>query len=219
MMQQILLGYGGGASFPDPSTIGTAVEGGYFGGLYSSTGNGVATHALIVAPAATGASGTGYTNTTMLKYQSSSSSTGATSLFNGYANTYSYLVGSNSPAADFCTNLTIGGFTDWYLPSRLELEILYYHLKPTSDANNTASGINAYAVPARTSNYTTGSPSQTSISLFQSGGSEAFQADTHWTSTEDSTVRANHWYFNNGALGNSLKGGTRRVRAIRKVAV
>jgi hypothetical protein len=44
--------------------IGAAYEGGFFAGTISHTADGVATHALIVAPAATGASGTGYTITT-----------------------------------------------------------------------------------------------------------------------------------------------------------
>lgn len=211
-------GYGG-ASFPDPSTIGTAAEGGFFGGLFSSTANGVATHALIVAPAATGASGTGYTITTMLNYQNPRTVTGATSLFDGYANTYSYLAGSDSQAADFCSGLTIGGHTDWYLPAYLELDIVYFHLKPTTTSNNTATGTNAYSVPTRSSNYTSGAPAQTTVTAFQSGNSEAFQAGQHWSSTESTIIRAHFLDFDTGSQSNTLKQRTKRVRAFRKVAI
>jgi hypothetical protein len=35
------------------------------------------------------------------------------------------------PSAHFCNNLTVGGFTDWYMPAKNELEVCYYNLKPT----------------------------------------------------------------------------------------
>lgn len=221
--QLFLASAGAGKSFPDPSTIGTAAEGGYFGGLISTSGNGVATHALIVAPAATGASGTGYTTSTLLKYQDPRTTTTATSTFNGYNNTYGLLAGSDSQAADFCMGLTIGGYSDWYLPAHHELEIIYFHLKPTTTSNHTnvsvGSGVNSYAVPARTSTYTSSAPSQTTVSAFQSGGSEAFPADQHWSSTEYTAVKAFFRNFDTGELGTTQKQRTRRIRAIRKVAV
>ena len=203
----------GGIVLPN---IGDAFEGGFFAGLISHTANSVPTHALIVAPRATGASGTGYTITTNLAWQSITS-TGATSPFDGAANT---ALMTNSPAANFCTGLTINGFSDWYLPARFELDIAYYHLKPTTTNNSTSWGINDYSVPKRTVNYTAGDPARTSVTAFQSTGSEPFVAGVHWSSTEASLNFA--WVLD-FAFGDqdstAAKSSTSRVRAFRKVAL
>ena len=196
---------------------GDALEGGLFAGYISHTANGVPTHALIVAPRATGASGTGYTITTNLAWQSTTSTTGATSPFDGAANT---ALMTNSPAANFCTGLTINGFSDWYLPARFELDIAYYHLKPTTASNSTSWGINDYSVPKRTVNNTAGDPAQTSVTAFKDTGSEPFVADLHWSSTEISTKFA--WvldFTNGGQYSDNSKGSTIRVRAFRKLAL
>jgi hypothetical protein len=106
------------------------------------------------------------------------------------------------------------------MPAKNELEVCYFNLKPTTTSNNTASGINPNAVPARASNYTTGDPAQTSVAAFQSGGAEAFAADSYWASTESSDTSARIQYFNVGNQNlTSAKNGSTRVRAIRRVAV
>ena len=214
----ILAGASGADTGFDPTTpIGTAIEGGFFAGFISHTADGVATHALIVAPAATGASGSGYTLTTNYRWQQSDSLTNATSLFDGASNT---ALMTNSFSANFCTALTIGGYTDWYLPARDELEIAYFNLKPTTGSNNTSYGINDYSVPKRTSNYTSGNPGQTSVSAFQSGNSEAFQGGQyHWSSTEITSSVAPRLFFGNGFVNNVGKRFSTPVRAFRKVAL
>ena len=200
--------------------IGDAFEGGFFAGLISHTANSVPTHALIVAPRATGASGTGYTITTNLAWQTANSTTGATSPFDGAANT---ALMTNSPAADFCTGLSIGGFSDWYLPARYELDIAYYNLKPTTNSNDTSWGINDYSVPKRTASNTAGDPAQTSVSAFQSTGSEPFVAELHWSSTEISNNNARWLSFSNGDqfvdIFSTNKATGRRVRAFRRIAL
>ena len=207
----------GASSLPE---IGEAYEGGFVAGYISHNADGVATHVLIVAPAATGATGTGYTLTTMKKWSTSDSTTNATSPYDGAANT---ALMTGSPAADFCTGLTIGGYSDWYLPANYELDIAYYNLKPTTNSNSTSWGINDYSVPKRTANYTSGNPAQTSVSLFQSGGSEAFVDDFHWSSVEVAPTHATYFVFNDGRQGNYFKQSqsfsAMRVRAFRKVAV
>lgn len=209
----------GGIILPE---IGEPLEGGYYAGLISHTADGVATHALIVAPAATGATGTGYTLTTNLQWKTSNTTTtGTTSPYDGAANTAAMVTAGIAahPAANFCVGLSIGGYSDWYLPARYELDIAYFNLKPTTDNNNTSWGINNYSVPKRTVNYTAGDPAQTSVAAFQSGGSEAFVAAGHWSSTEASATAAWYLYFSNGFQDATPKNASGRVRAFRKLAL
>jgi hypothetical protein len=196
--------------------IGAAFEGGYYAGLISHTANGRPTHALIVAPAATGATGTGYTLTTNKQLQNPMSVTNATSNYDGAANTALW---TNSQAADFCTGLTIGGYSDWYLPARYELEIAYYNLKPSTTSNNTYPGVNPYAVPPRTASFTSSDPAQTSVTAFQTGNSEAFVTSTHLQSTETSQYYGYSTNFSDGALSGFFKPNSGPVRAFRKIAL
>jgi len=206
-----------------PAVIGEPFGGGYFAGYISHTADGNPTHALIVAPAATGATGTGYALTTNLTHKSNNTATtGTDSVFDGAANTSSMVTAgiADHPAAQFCVNLSIGGFTDWYLPSRYELDIAYFNLKPTTTSNNTGGGINSYAVPARVSNYTSDQPAQTSIALFASGGSEAFVDQSHHSSTESSSGTLS-WLqlFSTGQQVQNNKTLAIRVRAFRRITL
>jgi hypothetical protein len=209
-------------NFLDPANIGQPVEGGFFAGLISHTADGVPTHALIVAPAATGASGTGYTLTSTLAWKTANTTTsGANSDFDGAANTSAIVAAGIAahPAAEFCENLNIGGFSDWYLPSRMELDIAYFNLKPTTASNFTSAGANPYSVPARNSAYTAGNPPQTPVTAFQSGQAEAFQAIQHWSSTDFPATSAWRLVFASGLAATSSKTTNLAVRAFRKVAV
>ena len=217
MIQQLLT-VGGDVDIP----IGTLLEGGYFAGYISHTANGVATHGLIVAPAASG-----YNGGSKLKWKTSSTITsGSPSTYDGAANTAA-VANTDHPAANYCAGLTIGGYSDWYLPARYELDIAYYNLKPSTTQNATNVGTNAYSVPARNSNYTqNGDPTQTSVALFQSGGAEAFivaavtNTTYHWSSWWDaSDTTAWGVHFNDGSLDETGNGATRYVRAFRKFAV
>ena len=208
--------------FLDPANLGQPVGGGYFGGLISHTADGNPTHALIVAPAATGATGTGYTLTTNLAWKTSdTATTGTTSLFDGVANTAAMVAAgiANHPAAQFCTGLTIGAFNDWYLPSQLEKDIVYFNLKPTTTSNATGTGTNAYAVPPRTANFTAGNPAQTTVAAFQAGGAEAFAAANHWASNEVTAANGRRITYNNGAISAAAKSTLNPVRAFRRIAL
>jgi hypothetical protein len=199
--------------------IGEAYEGGFFAGTISHTANGVATHALIVAPAATGATGGGYTIPTTLTWKTTNTTTaGTTSPFDGAANSAN-MNNADHPAAQFCEGLSIGGYSDWYLPARYELDIAYQNLKPTTGSNNTSRGINPYSVPERTVNRTADVPAQTSVAAFQSGGAEAFVASFHWSSTENNATTAWALTFGSGDQDNGGKGEENRVRAFRKLAL
>jgi len=195
--------------------IGDAYQGGFFAGYISHTANGVATHALIVAPMATGSANKQWKTT-------ATGTTGTSSTFDGAANSAN-MNNASHPAAEFCEGLTIGGYSDWYLPALDELDIAYENLKPDTTSNSTSFGINSYSVPKRTATRSAGTPARTSLADFQSGGAEAFAASTYWSSSEYTTVtRAWHMAFTDGIQSfapSSNKTGTRAVRAFRKVAV
>jgi hypothetical protein len=133
--------------------------------------------------------------------------------------------GAQAEAGVFCDNLTIGGYSDWYMPAKNELEVCYYNLKPTTTSNHTGSGINANAVPARASNYTAGSPAQTSATDFiTSTGAEAFTASSipnaYWVSTQTATPSIGAYQnFSTGYQDGTGKNQNNRVRAVRRVAV
>jgi hypothetical protein len=205
---------------PTGPAIGEAYEGGFFAGYISHTEDGVATHALIVAPAATGASGGNYTITTNLQWKTTNTTTaGTTSPFDGAANSAN-MNNADHPAAQFCEGLSIGGYSDWYLPARYELDIAYENLKPTISSNDTSWGINPYSVPERTVNRTAGAPAQTSVAAFQGGGAEAFIAFPHWSSTEESSLLAWRLGFGDGSQDTfTNKTVGIRVRAFRKIAL
>jgi TolB-like protein len=57
-----------------------------------------------------------------------------TGLGDGKDNTQSVLsamnqLGESAPAVQYCVNLNVGGFRDWYLPSKAELNLIYSNLK------------------------------------------------------------------------------------------
>ena len=195
--------------------IGDAYQGGFFAGYISHTTDGVATHGLIVAPAASGYNGGG-----TLQWKTSNTSTAGTSSSYDGASNSANMNNASHPAAQYCEGLTIGGYSDWYLPARYELDIAYENLKPTTDSNNTSYGINDYSVPKRTANRSAGTPAQTSIAAFQSGGgAEAFVAGGHWSSTETSETGAWRLSFSDGVQSNGTKSVNRYVRAFRKFAL
>lgn len=194
--------------------IGDFYQGGYFAGYISHTADGNATHALIVAPAASG-----YNGKTTAQWKTSTISTPFTSSnYDGAANTAN-MADVNHPAANYCAGLSIGGYSDWYLPARYELEIAYYNLKPRTTSNVTSYGTNSFAVPQRGSNYTAEDPAQTSVAAFQLGGAEDFVASSHWSSTETSSTGAWFLYFSDGFQLSGSKTDGRFVRAFRKFAL
>jgi hypothetical protein len=204
-----------------PAVIGEPFGGGFFAGYISHTADGNPTHALIVAPRATGATGTSYTLTTNLQWKTANTTTsGTTSAFDGAVNTAAMVTAGigDHPAAGFCVNLSIGGHTDWYLPSRYELDIAYFNLKPGTQANSTSWGTNIYAVPQRNSNWTAAYPTQTSITAFNTGA-EVFVAASHWSSTEGTATSGWFLNFSSGLQNNNTKTNGDRVRAFRKLAL
>jgi hypothetical protein len=198
---------------PPPGVIGSAYEGGFYAGDISTSENGVATHYLIVAPASSGQ------NSSKQWKTSSTSTSGTSSVIDGPTNSAN-MNNASHPAANFCEGLTIGGFSDWYMPAKNELEVCYFNLKPTAQSNLTSSGINPNAVPARASNYTTSNPAQTSAADFKDTGAEDYDAAPYWSSTESGATSAWEQYFTQGRqVSYRYKTYSRGVRAIRRMAV
>jgi hypothetical protein len=152
-----------------------------------------------------------------------------TSLYDGATNTATLADGAH-PAADYCANLVVNGYSDWYLPSRYEWDIIYSNLKPEDTPNSSISydnnvGINAYSILPRTTNYRSNVPWTTYADGFKYGGSEALNGDFYWTSSQYNVVDANSQY--NRAIYIALSGTTATlsksdsidVRAIRKVPI
>lgn len=93
--------------------------------------------------------------------------------------------GHTSSAAALCLNSTNGGYTDWYLPSVQELNMLW----------------NNYYTVAR--------------SLSQIAGATELQSALYWSSTEYNAYSAWRFFFNDGDASSASKLGTFYVRAVR----
>jgi Protein of unknown function (DUF1566) len=204
-----------------PTVIGQAYQGGFYAGQIGVSS--VATHYLVVGPKASAQNNS-------RRYKTTNTGGDPTSAINGPANSAA-MNDASYPAAFFCEGLSIGGYTDWYLPAVNELEVCYYNLKGSTTSNYTgtaqggnpprASGINANAVPARASGYTAGTPAQTSATDFQTGNAEDFGSSSYWSSTE---VTSNYAWFQLFSTGRQYSYGNQKtdslfVRAIRRVAV
>jgi len=214
-MSGIMLNFVGGTSGIPVPIIGSALGGGYFAGQISTAGNGIADYNLIIGPVASAE------NTSKQFKIVNTSTAGAKSVIDGPSNSAA-MNDVTHPAAQFCEGLTIGGFSDWYMPATNEIEVCYYNLKPTTTSNLTNVGINANAVPARASNYTAGTPAQTSATAFQSTGAEDFAAAFYWSSTQNSVAplyKVIQQGFDDGNQQLADADDSRRVRAVRRVAV
>ncbi|MBS1170596.1 MAG: hypothetical protein H6R01_1514 [Burkholderiaceae bacterium] len=195
-----------------PTVIGTPFAGGFYAGTVRIEG---ALHALIVAPKAEGQHEAARWN------GSTDEVTGALSYNDGLANTKA-MAADGSKLAQWALELNIGGFSDWYLPSLDELEILYRNLKPTEEKNYcwARSGINLHA-DEPTAPYTPDFPMQTTAKAFRSGGAEAFDPAWHWSSTQHAAHGSCAWMqdFSNGSQHDGRKGSEYRARAVRRIAI
>jgi len=182
-----------------PTEIGQPFEGGFYAGKIQQA-DGV--YVLIVAPKSTESSLTWKTSNT--------ETAGTASLNDGLANSNA-MNNATHPAAQYCRAYNGGGFSDWYLPAKDELEVCYRNLKPDATANNTSSGANTY---------TAGSPAQTAAAAFKTGGAEAFTVPTwYWTSTEKSSSYTQAQRFGDGMQGANIKASAYLVRPVRRLKI
>jgi len=169
-----------------PTEIGAPYGGGFFAGTFLLNEQ---VFALIVAPKAEG-------ETVAVWRSKGKGQSPASSLRDGLANSAA-IANGHHPAAAFCRDLKIGGFTDWYLPSRHEAALLAETLMPGADFV----------------------PEQTSAEAFKEGGPEAFERADYWTSTELSPAVAWVQGFDVGGQDGTGKDWSRRCRAVRKVTI
>lgn len=209
-----------------PTVPGTPYQGGFYAGRITIGGS---TYAIIAAPKASGHS------TSKAWKASADSTSGTLSVNDGLANSNA-MNNANHPAAQFCRGLTIGGYNDWYLPSRDELEVCYRKLKPTTGANTVyasrtanfgaggngvdeqGNGDNDNSSPAGAA-YTTSDPAMTAAAAFHSGGAECFDSAYYWSSTEFVATSAWIQNFSTGSQNYTNKPNAYCVRAVRKVLI
>ena len=116
-----------------------------------------------------------------------------TAIGTGSQNTIDIEVGctANGTAADICANLTLVGFSDWFLPSSDEINLIWQNL-----ADSDGNGVN------------TGQSDPNNI-----GG---FDNSYYWSSTESDNNNAWIQSFINGSWGGgNSKASSHRVRAVR----
>jgi len=194
-----------------PTIPGTAFAGGFYAGRILIAGE---LFAVVVAPKAEGE------REDVALNKKTGHVAGALSFFDGHANTAA-LAEAGSELATWVRGLQIGGFNDWYIPSRDELEICYRALKPTAEENYCWRGDNPSSVPPGYA-YSLEVPGQTSAEPFKDGGAEAFaDNDWYWTSTQYAGNEAYAWCqnFNNGNQNNNHKDNEYRARAVRRLPI
>lgn len=138
-----------------PAAIGDAYGGGYYAGQTSYGGN---TYAIVVAPKTGGdiASNLATSNTNVNAFSDNDSAANTVAI--------STLSAGGARTID---NLTLGGFTDWQVPSKAVLAIISANLKPTITT-----------LPA----------------IFKTGGAQALNSASYWSSTAYNWVRDDSHY-------------------------
>ena len=210
-------GFTAGAEGP-PTVIGQAYGGGFYGGKINYGGGQV--YYLIVSPAASGQQRRDF------GIVSDVVGIAAQSDVDGLQNTNAYVAYDpvKYPGPTWARSLTIGGYTDWYIPAKNELETLYYFLKPdtTNNATNSGSNPNAVAPEPISTNYTISAPARTTAVPFWTGQPQAFEVGQY---TFSSTEYPNFWvWVTNFSTGEQFpnaqpKGTNNYIRVIRKVLV
>ena len=231
----------------DPN-IGDAYGGGYFIG---QTNVGGTIYDLILAPKQVGSLQGQKGGATPTTLKNGAGASGVTTGETNYGAIVTQQMSTNgAPAAEFIiidaqgpnagtydvTNSTgtgIGGFNDWYMPAVNELQVIYYYLKPGTATNiatgDWATGNPIAVAPQPTTAWTTTNPGQTSVTIFQDGGTEAFSlggtTDLWWTSTltnigaNSGMLAAVVGKFDTGyAYNNDTTNSSYFVRAVRRQA-
>jgi hypothetical protein len=216
---------------PIPSKYGLAWGGGVWAGdlnLIESTSPGVNVDVkwrLVLAPVAGGEFSVTEPSLTTIN---------ATNGVLGDVNTTN-LLKSNRLAAqkvdDINSSGGINGYTDWYIPSNLELEMIYRHLKPITMNNSTTTGANIYAwAKTEQANYTIGNPARTSVAGYYLTGTtdKSVNEALATYAANKTTLGTSTWTANNSVIVRNMQNGSQtslvvdtstviRYRLVRKV--
>jgi hypothetical protein len=192
-----------------PTIPGSPFAGGFYAGRIRIDEK---VYALIAAPKAEGEFNEKWNDSTKLVED-------ACSYFDGHANTLA-MAAAGSELAKNALRLQAGGFSDWYIPSRDELEVCYRNLKPTNDTNYCYRGDNPSSVPPGYP-YTEAVPAQTTSDAFKDGGKEAFAEEWYWTSTQGAADSGYAWVqvFSGGGQYGYHKSNECRARAVRRFLI
>ena len=192
-----------------PIPIGTEFGGGFYAGAitydtYDYQGNlqvfdgwihgpNPPSYHIIVAPKSLGES------TSTLQFKTSNTADNTTAEWDGYYNTYT-VFGSSSvhPAHAYCRNLTINGYSDWYLPATFEQGRAFRNLQ---DLPKWQSG---------------------GTEAFNLTGATHFNQGVYWSSSQSGTAGANGWMASlNNNTGGTVFGFNKTdyswVRAVRRI--
>jgi len=188
--------------------IGTAMEGGTFGGIINVAGQ---HKGIIWAPKKEG-----QIVSILLPDRKIVEGAGSP---NDCAANMQALLAAGSPAAQRIAELNINGFQDWLIPSRDVLELGYRHFKPTSRENwcSWRDGENPNSVPPGWL-YTSDFPAITTLDSFKQGGEDSFDDVWYWSSTVlPSGNTAFFQNFTSGSQGLIILFAECRVRAVRLI--
>lgn len=193
-----------------PTILAEPFAGGFYAGRINVAG---VVYALIVAPKDVGEQDDVQWNKSLKAID------GARSFFDGRANTEA-MAEAGSKVAKWALGLEIGGYSDWYLPSRDELELAYRAFKPTNDENYCWRGDNPSSVPVGYA-YSLDAPAQTTTPAFRDKGAEAFAPEWYWSSTQFAGGADYAWVqgFGYGGQDDDHKDYVFRARAVRRVAI
>lgn len=196
------------ATTKTPTVPGTPYAGGFYAGRINIAGE---QYAIIVAPKVAGE--------VEAEWHKDAATANSLSFYDGLANTKA-MAEAGSKLAQRMLTMSIYGLSDWYLPSRDELEICYRNLKPTVEENYCWRGDNPSSMPPGYA-YSRDVPAQTGDTAFQAGGAEAFEPVWYWTSTQYAGTPVCAWmqYFFYGNQYDLLKSNKNRARAVRKVSI
>lgn len=193
-----------------PTIVGIPFQGGFYAGRFRIGEN---HFGLIVSPRAAGDCEPSIWSEKYFDIPA------ARSFNDGLANTRA-MAEAKLDIAQWALGLSIDGYSDWYLPSRDEMEVIYRALKPTTEENWVwRAGENPSALPFATHPYTKTDPAQTTVELFREGGAEAFDEAWYWTSTQYSALSAWCQGFDDGYQGNNGKDDKLRARAVRRFLI
>ena len=219
---------------PTPGAIGDFIpaSGGYYAGTYRDSNK---AYHLFLAPKTSG--GLNGESPTDLQYKTSNAvdtpySTWENGFYGGDITTLMAARSSEFPAANWMVNDATGpnagtfditgasngtginGFNDWYMPASLELQICYAAFKPGTTATHSSVNVDNAVPPILYSNI-----SQSADPNFQTGGSEAFKAESYNAANQAGTATHADQFkcsFDNGGLnvssGKVLLTNTRAVR-------